>query len=173
MLSKILPVTCIKVADLGCASGPNAFSPTNEIMDTIIRVCQQSHKKLPEIQVFLNDPPDNDFNDVFRSVPAFNSKLSEDKGDLRGPCFVAGAPGSFYERFFPSKSIHFVHSSYCLHWLSKVPKGVENNKGNIYISKSSPPQRLFGAISKRFLEFSTISFRRNDKRRANAAYLHR
>ncbi|KAK9047053.1 hypothetical protein V6N11_052916 [Hibiscus sabdariffa] len=43
MLNKILPVTCIKVADLGCASGSNAFVPTN------------------------------DFNTVFRSVPDFKT----------------------------------------------------------------------------------------------------
>ncbi|KAK8515617.1 hypothetical protein V6N13_139412 [Hibiscus sabdariffa] len=88
MLSKILPVTCIKVADLGCASGPNAFFPTYEIMDTIIRICQQSHCESPELQVFLNDLPYNDFNTVFRSVPDFK----KDKGDLRGPCFIAGVP---------------------------------------------------------------------------------
>ncbi|GMI86237.1 hypothetical protein like AT5G04370 [Hibiscus trionum] len=37
MLSKILPGTCIKVADLGCASGPNTFFPAYEIMITITR----------------------------------------------------------------------------------------------------------------------------------------
>ncbi|KAK8515621.1 hypothetical protein V6N13_139408 [Hibiscus sabdariffa] len=118
MLSKILPVTCIKVADLGCASGPNAFLPTYEIM-----------------------------NIITRSVPAFHAMLLEDKGDPRGPCFITGVAGSFYQRLFPSKSIHFVHSSYCLHWLSKVPKGVENNKRNIYISKLTPPN-----VSKAYLE---------------------
>ncbi|KAK8515622.1 hypothetical protein V6N12_075653 [Hibiscus sabdariffa] len=118
MLTKILPVTCIKVADLGCASGPNAFLPTYEIMNTITR-----------------------------SVPAFHARLLQDKGDPRGACFIAGVAGSFHQRLFPSKSIHFVHSSYCLQWLSKVPKGVENNKGNIYISKSSPPN-----VCKAYLE---------------------
>ncbi|GMI84176.1 hypothetical protein like AT5G66430 [Hibiscus trionum] len=147
MLTKILPVTCIKVADSGCASGPNAFLPAYEIMNTITRICQKSHHESPELQVFLNDLPHNDFNAVFRSVPAFNSRLSEYKGDLRGPCFIAGVPGSFYQRLFPSKSIHFVHSSYSLQWLSKVPKGVENNKGNIYISKLSPPN-----VAKAYLE---------------------
>ncbi|GMI84178.1 hypothetical protein like AT3G11480 [Hibiscus trionum] len=136
MLTKILPVTCIKVADLGCASGPNAFFPTYEIIDTIARICQESHRDSLELQVFLNDLPQNDFNTVFRSVPAFNARLEEDP---KVPCFVAGVAGSFYERLFPSKSIHFVHSSYSLHFLSKVPRGLENNKGNIHIADSSPP----------------------------------
>ncbi|KAK8545096.1 hypothetical protein V6N13_066404 [Hibiscus sabdariffa] len=139
MLSKIFPVTCIKVADLGCASGHNAFFPTYEIMNTTTKFYQQSHWESPELQVFLNDLPHNDFNTVFRSIPVFHARLLEDEGDQRGHCFVSGIAGSFYERLFPSKTIHFVHSSYCLHWLSKVPKGVDNNKGNIYISKSSPP----------------------------------
>ncbi|KAK8619908.1 hypothetical protein V6N13_066405 [Hibiscus sabdariffa] len=139
MLSKILPVTCIKVADLGCASGPNTFLPTYEIMNTITRFCRQSHRESPELQVFLNDLPHNDFNNVFRSVPAFHARLLQDKGVPSGACFITGVAGSFHQRLFPSKSIHFVHSSYCLQWLSKVPKGVENNKGNIYISKLSPP----------------------------------
>ncbi|XP_019241122.1 PREDICTED: salicylate carboxymethyltransferase-like isoform X2 [Nicotiana attenuata] len=49
-----------------------------------------------------------------------------------------GVAGSFYNRLFPSKSIHFVHSSYSLHWLSQVPDGIENNKGNIYVTSTSP-----------------------------------
>ncbi|KAB1996694.1 hypothetical protein ES319_D13G249200v1 [Gossypium barbadense] len=136
MLSKMVPVPCIKVADLGCASGPNTFFPTCEVMDIIASVCRQAHWESPELRVFLNDLPQNDFNTVFKSIPAFNGK----------PCFVAGVAGSFYQRLFPSKSIHFVHSSYWLHWLSKVPGGVEN-KRNVYIAKSSPPN-----VSKAYFE---------------------
>ncbi|XP_039051921.1 benzoate carboxyl methyltransferase-like [Hibiscus syriacus] len=150
MLSKVLPATCcIKVADLGCASGPNTFFPTYEIMNTITRICQQAHWESPELQVFLNDLPHNDFNTVFRSVPAFD-----------GRCFIAGVAGSVHERLFPSNSIHFIHSSYCLHWLSKVPKGVvENNNENVYISKLSPPNvsdaysKQFGNDFSKFLRF--------------------
>ncbi|XP_060181959.1 probable caffeine synthase MTL3 [Lycium barbarum] len=54
-------------------------------------------------------------------------------------------PGSFHGRLFPQNTIHLVHSSYSLHWLSQVPKGLVAesdlplNKGNIYIAKTSPP----------------------------------
>ncbi|CAL0335240.1 unnamed protein product [Lupinus luteus] len=41
-------------------------------------------------------------------------------------------------RIFPNQTLHFVHSSYSLQWLSKVPEGIENNKGNIYMSNTSP-----------------------------------
>ncbi|KAK8634246.1 hypothetical protein V6N13_015074 [Hibiscus sabdariffa] len=160
MLMKIYPVTCIKVADLGCASGPNAFFPTCKVMETITRICQQEHWESPELQVFLNDLPHNDFNAVFRSVPAFNAWL---KKHLTDRCFVTGVAGSFYERLFPSKNIHFVHSSFCLHWLSKVPEGVENNKGNVYIAKSSPPNVL-KAYSKQFQnDFSNFLHSRSEE----------
>ncbi|KAK8515624.1 hypothetical protein V6N13_139404 [Hibiscus sabdariffa] len=154
MLNKILPISFIKVADLGCASGPNTFFPTFEIVDTITRVCQQSNVDSPELQVFLNDLPHNDFNTIFRSIPSFHERLKKDKGDLMVPCFIVGVPGSFYERLFPTRSMHFVHSANCLHWLSKVPRGVENNKGNIYMSKSSSDD-VFKAYSKQFqMDFS-------------------
>ncbi|KAE8678793.1 hypothetical protein F3Y22_tig00111402pilonHSYRG00259 [Hibiscus syriacus] len=146
MLSKFLPVTCLKVADLGCASGPNTFFSTYEIMDTITRICQKQHWESPELQVFLNDLPENDFNAVFRSVPALNERLKKDEGDLRGPCFIVGVPGSFYQRLFPSRSMHFVYSSSSLHWLSKAPRG---DKGNIYMSKSSSAD-AFKAYSEQF-----------------------
>ncbi|KAK4738396.1 hypothetical protein R3W88_002093 [Solanum pinnatisectum] len=53
-------------------------------------------------------------------------------------CIAELVAGSFYTRLFPSKRLHFVHSSYSLHWLSKVPDGIENNKGIIYASSTSP-----------------------------------
>ncbi|XP_038993729.1 salicylate/benzoate carboxyl methyltransferase-like [Hibiscus syriacus] len=105
-------------------------------MDTITSICQQQHWESPELHALLNDLTHNDFNTVFRSVPALSARLKE---DIMGRCFIARVAGSFYGRLFPSKTIHFVHSSYSLHWLSKVPEGVEYNKGNIYIAKSSLP----------------------------------
>nr|GMD87475.1 salicylate carboxymethyltransferase-like [Ipomoea batatas] len=46
--------------------------------------------------------------------------------------------GSFYGRLFPTDSLHFVHSSYSLQWLSQVPQGLEGNKGNIWMATTSP-----------------------------------
>ncbi|KAJ6401477.1 hypothetical protein OIU84_016811 [Salix udensis] len=80
----------------------------------------------------------NDFNSIFRSLPSFHKKLEEEMGGRFGPCFIAAMPGSFYGRLFPPRSLHFVHSSYSLHWLSEVQE-IPLNKGNIYLAKTSPP----------------------------------
>ncbi|CAI9260732.1 unnamed protein product [Lactuca saligna] len=62
---------------------------------------------------------------------------------------IEAIPGSFYGRLFPDESLHLVHSSYALHWLSKVPEGIENNKANIYMAKTSPPD-VFKAYGNQF-----------------------
>ncbi|XP_024013684.1 salicylate/benzoate carboxyl methyltransferase isoform X2 [Eutrema salsugineum] len=61
------------------------------------------------------------------------------KMEVKGRCFVSGVPNSFYSRLFPSKSLHFVHSSFSIHWLSKIPDGLENNTRSIHIKDPSPP----------------------------------
>nr|UMB49607.1 salicylic acid methyltransferase [Magnolia x soulangeana] len=133
------------IADLGCSSGPNTLMVISKIVDTIAGNCDRLNRPLPELRVYLNDLPGNDFNTVFRSLPAFYEKLKEEKGDEFGPCFIGGVPGSFYGRLFAQKSLHFIHSSYSLMWLSKVPAGLERengvalNKGNIFMAKTSPP----------------------------------
>ncbi|XVF24333.1 hypothetical protein REPUB_Repub13aG0118700 [Reevesia pubescens] len=137
MFNKLVP-DCVKVADLGCSSGPNTFQTISQVIDTIHGICQEAELKLPEFQVLLNDLPGNDFNTVFRSVSSFHERLEKEKGsDLL--CLIAGVAGSFYHKLFPTTSLHFIHSSYGVHWLSKLPNGLEINKGNIYMARSSPP----------------------------------
>ncbi|KAJ8623124.1 hypothetical protein MRB53_031653 [Persea americana] len=136
------------VADLGCSSGPNTLFVVSKIIEAIYAKCSQLSCRLPEFRIFLNDLPGNDFNTIFTSLPAFYDKLKEEKGDDLESCFIAGVPGSFYGRLFPSKSLHFVHSSYSLMWLSQVPPELDSeigsitNKGNIYMAKTSPPEVL-------------------------------
>ncbi|KAK8578379.1 hypothetical protein V6N13_116225 [Hibiscus sabdariffa] len=142
--------TYIKVADLGCASGPNAFRTMSQVIDTIHRTCKGQQLELPEFEVFLNDLPENDFNSVFKSVPDFIERLQEEKGDrVQEKCFIAGVAGSFYNRLFPTRSLHFVISSNSLHWLTKLPAGLENNKGNVYMARSSP-RNVFEAYADQF-----------------------
>ncbi|XP_021275302.1 benzoate carboxyl methyltransferase-like [Herrania umbratica] len=162
LFCNVLP-TCIKVADLGCSSGPNTFLTISEVIGSVQEMCQQLQLKSPEFQMFLNDLPGNDFNAIFRSVPAFFEKLKREKGDLIGHCSISGVPGSFYGRLFPSRSLHLIHSSYSVHWLSKVPDGIENNKWNVYMAKSSPPN-VFKAYAKQFKEdFSSFLSMRSEE----------
>lgn len=112
---------CLKIADLGCSAGPNTFLVVSEIIDTIEETCQRlNHTSPPCLQAFLNDLPGNDFNTIFKSLPSFCKRLEREKGNKFGQCFVSGAPGSFYGRLFPPNSLHFVHSSYAIMWISKV-----------------------------------------------------
>ncbi|KAF5481273.1 hypothetical protein F2P56_001940, partial [Juglans regia] len=130
------------IADLGCSSGPNTLFVVSELIKVVNQLRQKLRHQSPEYQVFLNDLPGNDFNTIFKSLPSFQKKMSSQSGAGAGPCFFAGVPGSFYGRLFPTKTLHFVHSSYSLQWLSKVPEKLEGNKGNIYMARTSPPSVL-------------------------------
>ncbi|KAL8122474.1 hypothetical protein AgCh_018991 [Apium graveolens] len=130
---------CFALADLGCSSGPNCLLAVTTIVDNVRAVCQQKGLSIPEFQVFLNDLPDNDFNTIFKIVNQSSSSLANGKEHaLGGNCFISGVPGSFYSRLFPSRSLHFVHSSNSVHWLSQVPEKLEKNGGNVYMAKASP-----------------------------------
>lgn len=114
---------CFKLADLGCSSGPNTFLFTEIVLNGVHAACQEKNLKAPdEVQVFLNDLPNNDFNQIFKMTPLFFSKLESEKGgdEKSVNCYISGVPGSFYTRLFPSRSLHFVHSSSSVHWLSRV-----------------------------------------------------
>ncbi|KAM5561235.1 hypothetical protein ABKV19_022032 [Rosa sericea] len=71
-------------------------------------------------------------------------------------------PGSFYGRLFPKNSVNFFHSSYSLHWISKVPKGLVTegglNEGNICIAKKSPPS-VFNEYFEQFKNDFTVFLR--------------
>ncbi|KAJ4793874.1 S-adenosyl-L-methionine-dependent methyltransferase superfamily protein [Rhynchospora pubera] len=132
------------VADLGCSSGPNTFLVLTEVVKIIGKQCKQMGLQLPEMLFFLNDLPGNDFNNIFQSLDSLEDSVRGDKDAATVPYFVAGLPGSFYDRLFPSHSVHLFHSSNSLHWLSQVPEGLESkgkyappNKENIYIAKTS------------------------------------
>lgn len=105
----------IRIADMGCSIGPNTFIAVQNIVEAVTlkyQSMQQNPQDL-EFQVFFNDHVANDFNALFRSLPPSR------------PYFAVGVPGSFHGRLFPKSSLHIVHSSYSLNWLSKVPKEVK------------------------------------------------
>lgn len=123
------------IGELGCSSGPNAMLA----VETIVKSLKVKYSSLgipvPQFQVFFNDLPCTDFNTLFRTLP-FPGVVEQNDAAGRS-YFAAGVPGSFYKRLFPDNSLHFVHSSYCLHWLSQVPSEVLDknsvtwNKGKI------------------------------------------
>ncbi|XP_071724901.1 S-adenosyl-L-methionine:benzoic acid/salicylic acid carboxyl methyltransferase 2-like [Rutidosis leptorrhynchoides] len=146
----------LAIADLGCSSGPNTFLVTSEIIEVVDRICRNLNKEYPEYHVFLNDLPGNDFNAIFRSLPSFLVTLKTRIQTGAGKCFFTGVPGSFYSRLFPTNSLNFVYSSYSLMWLSQVPEGVENNKGNIYMACTSPPNVLKAYYEQFQRDFTTF-----------------
>ncbi|XP_004495805.1 probable caffeine synthase MTL2 [Cicer arietinum] len=144
MVSKKTLNGCWKIADLGCSSGPNTLMAISNILNTIHKSSfKLNHKKLV-FQIYLNDLFENDFNNIFKLLPDFHQSMQHETGENVGACFVNATPGSFYGRLFPNYSIDIFHSSYCVHWLSQAPiyskkKTEPLIKGNIYITRVSPP----------------------------------
>ncbi|KAF8033365.1 hypothetical protein BT93_D2083 [Corymbia citriodora subsp. variegata] len=135
---------CLKLADLGCSSSPNTLLLLREIIDYIDATRKQLNKKEPMFQMFLNDLFHNDFNTVFKLIPSFYEELRREKGGDFGQCFIVAMPGNFYGRLFPDHSLHFIHSSYSVHWRSQVPANLVSelgsplNKGHICLARTSP-----------------------------------
>lgn len=134
----------IRIADLGCAVGPNTFESMQDIIDLIKQIHQSQcpTSPFPEFQVFFNDLPTNDFNTLFLSLPPEREY------------FAAGVPGSFYQRLFPDYSLHVVQASYALHWLSKEPEELADknspawNKGKIHYANA--PEEVLKAYAKQW-----------------------
>ncbi|KAJ0476418.1 putative theobromine synthase [Helianthus annuus] len=122
---------CFMIADLGCSSGMNTLLVASNIINILHEVCHENNRKTPQSQVCLNDLFGNDFNNLFKLLPDFYDNLKKDQGESIGGCFVSVVPGSFYGRLFPDKSLHFVHSSYSIQWLSQVP--YQSNSISSYI----------------------------------------
>ncbi|MED6164401.1 hypothetical protein PIB30_089662 [Stylosanthes scabra] len=136
----------IQVVDLGCSSGPNALEMVSNVINIVDSISRNMNLKPPIFQFFLNDLFGNDFNTIFKLLPQFLETLKEKKGHNFEQCFINATPGTFYKRLFPDDSLHLVHSSYSLHWLSQAPKELVN-KENIYLTSTSPP-----AMKKAYLE---------------------
>ncbi|KAF3437220.1 hypothetical protein FNV43_RR19973 [Rhamnella rubrinervis] len=137
----------IRLADLGCSEGPNTFLAVQNIVDAL-ELKFKHHgllgPQLPDFHVFFSDMSSNDFNKLFTSLPPERKY------------YVTGVPGSFHGRLFPSASLHFVHSSYSVHILSRVPKEVEDknspawNKGRIHYGNAS--DETFNAYEAQYLK---------------------
>ncbi|KVI02836.1 SAM dependent carboxyl methyltransferase [Cynara cardunculus var. scolymus] len=148
----------IGIADLGCSCGQNTLSTIRELVEVVDETTRKFlNIPPPEYRIYLNDLPTNDFNAIFKILPDFYTELNNER-HRRGhkfdsSVFIAGYPGTFYGRLFPNKCLHFIYSSFSLHWLSRVPPGLYDkqgksiNNGSLYISKSSPLE-----VSKAYFE---------------------
>ncbi|XP_057751889.1 probable methyltransferase TCM_000168 isoform X5 [Arachis stenosperma] len=77
-------------------------------------------------------------NCIFKSLPQFSEIIEEKKGHKCGACFINATPGTFYKSLFPNNFLHFVHSSFSLHWLSQAPKELGNEE-NVHLTSTTPP----------------------------------
>lgn len=138
------PTSIICIADMGCSTGPNTFVAMQIIVDAIELQFQSQGlaAQIPEIQVFFNDQVTNDFNTLFKNLPPNRNY------------FAAGVPGSFRGRLFPRETIHLVHSSSSLNWLSMVPKEITDrtssawNKGRIH--QTNAPKEVADAYATQY-----------------------
>ncbi|PON85701.1 SAM dependent carboxyl methyltransferase [Trema orientale] len=155
----------IFLVDFGCSTGPNTFLAVHNILEAIQLKYQLEKRhnlalsddhphdhQIPIIsQVFFNDHFSNDFNTLFKSLPPTRKYLA------------AGVPGSFHGRLFPNSSLHFIHSSCALHWLSKVPSEVMDrtspawNKGRIHYTNAG--KQVVKAYSDQYAEDMMSFFR--------------
>ncbi|XP_021308636.1 benzoate O-methyltransferase isoform X3 [Sorghum bicolor] len=142
----LVPKTMV-IADLGCSSGPNTLLFISNVINIIAGQCNKSIGECDpvELQIFLNDLPGNDFNQLFSSLENLkHGKIIEQMGYTPPLYYISGLPKSYYNRLFPRRSVHLFHSACCLHWRSQVPEelharnGTPLNKDNIYITKTTP-----------------------------------
>ncbi|GJV78442.1 salicylate carboxymethyltransferase-like protein [Tanacetum coccineum] len=129
------------MADLGCSSGPNTLLVGSMVIDAVAKTSLEMGLLAPEVQINLNDLPTNDFNTIFSALHDFqeNTTTEEIIDDHHlSTCYFSGVPGSFFSRLFPANTLHFVHSSYSLQWLSQLPELEQINKGHIYLSITTP-----------------------------------
>ncbi|KAK3041307.1 hypothetical protein RJ639_001409, partial [Escallonia herrerae] len=121
------------IADLRCSVGPNTFSCVQTIMQAVqlkLKNCGPDLEE-PEFHVFFNDNVTNDFNTLFKALPPDRQYMA------------AGVPGSFQGRLFPKASMNFMHSSFALNWLAKVPKEVTQEYSSAW-NKGSKSLELAG-----------------------------
>ncbi|CAA7058241.1 unnamed protein product [Microthlaspi erraticum] len=146
-----------RIADLGCATGPNTFFLIDDIIKSVETTLGSNSLKTtkPEFLVFFNDLPKNDFNTLFISLPQDRSY------------FAVGVPGSFHGRVLPESSVHMVVTMGATHWLSNVPKEVMDisskawNKGKVHYSDAPEEvvkayEEQFGRDMEKFLEARAI-----------------
>jgi len=99
----LVPETMV-IADLGCSSGPNTLLFISNVINIIAGQCSKSIGECDpvELQIFLNDLPGNDFNQLFSSLEKLNQgTIVEQVGYTPPVYYISGLPKSYYNRLFP------------------------------------------------------------------------
>ncbi|CAN6358235.1 unnamed protein product [Urochloa humidicola] len=129
------PPTSMTIADLGSSCGPSALTLVSDAVDAIRRQYLQLQQALPELSLFVNDLPGNDFNILVQHLAVFPHRNL--------PLVTTGiVPGSFYGRLFTSGSVHLFLSSSSLHWLSQAPEDLVKNGIPMYHANEKLWQKM-------------------------------
>ncbi|BFI30535.1 hypothetical protein MPTK2_3g90190P [Marchantia polymorpha subsp. ruderalis] len=132
----------VRIVDLGCSSGPNTIRNVEAVIEQVrarYREAEVDTSSGPEIQVYFQDLPNNDFNTLIKYQ--YSQPRSDEEKIQK--YMSAAVPGSFYDRLFPKSTINIALSTFALHWLSEIPAAVRDkaspayNGGNTQIDRSS------------------------------------
>ena len=88
--------------------------------------------------MFFNDHPENDFNTLIKTLPHSRKY------------FVAGVSGFFQDRLFPNSTLHIVHSSFALHWISKIPEEIEGGNSLAWSKESIRGKRFVKEVAEAY-----------------------
>ncbi|QZT60957.1 class I SAM-dependent methyltransferase [Mycolicibacterium austroafricanum] len=113
------PPQPIVIADYGAANGLNSLLPIGAAIAVLRKRTRPEHSVL----VAHTDRPDNDFTALFHTVENDpDTYLHKDKAT-----FVSAIGRSFYSQILPSNSVHLGWSAWAIHWLTRVPCGIEGH----------------------------------------------
>lgn len=113
------PPQPIVIADYGAANGLNSLLS----IDAAIAVLRKRTRPEHSVLVAHTDRPDNDFTELFNTLENDpDTYLKKDKS-----IFVSAIGRSFYSQILPSDSVHLAWSSWAIHWLTRVPCGIDDH----------------------------------------------
>ncbi|KAL3692934.1 hypothetical protein R1sor_006585 [Riccia sorocarpa] len=125
------PKEVLRIVDFGCGSGPNCIENVEVIIEYVLKRYAEERKERPDIQVYFQDVPTNDFNTLFKHI--FSTSSDKILGDNPKKYMVAAIPGSFLNHnLLPKSTVSIAVSTFALHWLNKFPKAVRDKMSTSY-----------------------------------------
>ncbi|KAL3675261.1 hypothetical protein R1sor_025209 [Riccia sorocarpa] len=122
----------LRIVDFGCGSALNCIVNVEVIIEYVLKRYAEERKERPDIQVYFQDVPTNDFNTLFKHI--FSTPNDKILGDEPKNYMVAAIPGSFLNRNYllPKSTVNVAVSTHALHWLSKFPDVVRDRMSPAY-----------------------------------------